>query len=350
MTRTRQTLWGGLAALLLVLVGLFIWLIEPDLPTSLLYERYLGPDSQIIEIDGVQIHVVDQGAKDAPAILLLHGTFSSLQTWDQWAKVLVSDYRVIRLDLPGFGLTGPHPEGDYSLASHLRLFEALRAELVIERWSVAGNSLGAGYALAYAQHFPDRVNALGLLNGGRVRLAKAEFAANQAAVMDAQRQEQGSSWVRMALNQPWIRSLMRTMTPRFLVHAALEDVYADPRVIDDALVRRYHDLLRREGNRQAFLDRVAGRRDGQVADEGLPDPLPPEALSIPILIQWGGQDRWIPLFVGEKLADVLPTAQLIVYQNLGHVPMEEAPMETVTDFKLFLDTGLTSDDQASWSP
>lgn len=328
-----------LAALLL---GSWL-LIKQDLSVDSLVERYTDTSSQWIEIQGMPVHVQVTGPHQAPAVLLIHGTFSSLHTWQHWVDVLSEQYRVISLDLPGFGLTGPHPAEDYSLAATLALFETLRDHLMIERWVVAGNSLGAGYALAYAQHFPERIVAVGLLNGGRIRFSQTEFDARRQEIIARQDSEQGESPVRWALSQPWLRSLISVATPAFLVRAGLKEVYADPTLVDDALVRRYLDLLRREGNRRAFLDRVSGSRNGQFS---LLDPLPPDQLVMPILIQWGAQDRWIPLGVGQALAEALPSAMLLVYPELGHVPMEEAGQKTGQDFKRFLTASIGHGDQA----
>jgi len=345
-----QALVSVLIALgLMVLLALF--LVRPDLSVDTLVDSYSNAQSQFIEIDGMAVHVRDQGSKDSPAILLLHGTFSSLHTWSGWVDELVKGHRVVSIDLPGFGLTGPHPQSDYSLQATLFLLESLRAELGIVHWVVAGNSLGAGYALAYAQHFPDSVLAVGLLNGGRIRLTEEEFEAQRERVVKEQQSEAGSSWVVQALRQPQLRQALGVITPKFLVRLALEDVYADPERIDDDLVERYQVLIRRQGNRQAFMDRFSGSGPVGRLEFPLPPPIGPTQISQPVLIQWGGQDRWISPTVGDALALALPTSTHIVYDDLGHVPMEEDPERTVADFMAFLSAaGLSTKTDASWVP
>lgn len=335
----RRAFWSALVFLGLV-VALSVGLIRTDISNDELLLRYSDEQSAFMEFDRLVVHLKDEGPRDGLAVLLLHGTFSSLHTWDGWVEELSQDHRVIRIDLPGFGLTGPHPGGDYSLQAHLELFEAIRQTLAIDRWVVAGNSLGAGYALAYAQYFPDRVQAVGLLNGGRIRFSAEVFEARRQQVTQAQADEQGGSLVVRALQVPLLRSALSLVTPKFLIRYALEDVYGQPSLVSDELVQRYQDLLRREGNREAFIERRARRVGQSNQNQQLADPRPPEQLTMPILIQWGGQDRWIPPRVGEQLASALPSAQSIVYPDLGHVPMEEAPSRTVEDFIEFLRSGI----------
>lgn len=315
---------------------LVVSLIRPDLPIEPLIERYTNNQSQWIDVDGFRVHVRDQGNPDGLPVLLLHGTFASLHTWAGWVAELEDDYRIISLDLPGFGLTGPHPSNDYSLASTLYILESIRDQLGVAQWVVAGNSLGAGYALAYAQHKPESVIALGLLNGGRVRLSQADYEAQRENVQIMQSQERGDSLVAQALRQPLARALLTQITPAFLVRYALKDVYGNPELVSEAQVTRYQDLLRRQGNRQAFIDRFdRGNREASNMP-ALGDPVPADELGQPILIVWGDQDRWIPLEVGQRLASVLPNAELKVYAGLGHIPMEESPEQTAALFGQFL--------------
>jgi len=332
LMRLGLTLAVSVGLVLIVVASL----VRPDLPVERLIERYTNEQSQWFEADGLRVHTRDQGNPNGPPILLLHGTFASLHTWEAWVTELGETYRIITLDLPGFGLTGPHPQKDYSLAATLHLFESLREHLGISEWVVAGNSLGAGYALAYAQHEPDVIAAVGLLNGGRIRLSQADYEAQRASVEATQAREQGDSFVAQALRQPQARALLTQITPRFLVRYALKDVYGDPAQISDAQVTRYHELLRRAGNRQAFIDRFEHRGDRSLSRHALTDPVSPMELEIPILIIWGEKDRWIPLSVGERLASILPDTELKVYPELGHIPMEESPQKTARDFAQFL--------------
>jgi pimeloyl-ACP methyl ester carboxylesterase len=133
---------------------------------------------------------------------------------------------------------------------------------------------------------------------------------------------------RMARN-PVGRVLMRHLTPEFLVRRNLREVYGDPARLDEATVRRYHALARRAGNREALIARLNG-------------PPPPVLASrlgelrLPVLIQWGEKDRWIPLAYGEGFRRAIAGAQLAIYPDAGHVPMEEIPVVTARDADAFL--------------
>ena len=81
--------------------------------------RWAAPPSRFVTLQGMQVHVRDEGPRDDPTpIVLIHGTSASLHTWDGWVAALSPHRRVVRMDLPGFGLTGPAPDGDYSMARY----------------------------------------------------------------------------------------------------------------------------------------------------------------------------------------------------------------------------------------
>ena len=92
----------------------------------------------------------DPAKKGGPTIVLLHGTSASLHTWEGWAEALRGQRRVIRMDLPGFALTGPNPENDYSIERYVAFVAALADQLGVQRFVLGGNSLGGQIAWATA--------------------------------------------------------------------------------------------------------------------------------------------------------------------------------------------------------
>jgi hypothetical protein len=123
-----------IAALLLVaLVGAGLWLWTPDLSRTRLETAYLDDPSDIMVVAGVGLHVRDTGPKDAPAIIMIHGFGFSLHTWEPWARALSDDYRVIRFDLPGSGLSGPDPTDTYNDARTLAVLSALMDQLGVDK-------------------------------------------------------------------------------------------------------------------------------------------------------------------------------------------------------------------------
>jgi pimeloyl-ACP methyl ester carboxylesterase len=252
-------------------------------------------------------------AAEPPALLLLHGTAASLHTWDGWASRLSPHLRVVRLDLPGFGLTGPYPSGDYSAAATSDFLERFANAAGLRRFVLAGSSLGGYYAWRFALRHPDRVSALILIDsvGYPLQASSSSAVALQVARM------------------PVISELIRWVPIRGAVRRSLLDVYVDDSLVTPALVDRYADLMRRPGNRAAFGDRT--RADPRPTGfERLPE------LRMPTLIQWGGQDTWIPVEHAERFGRDIPGARTIVYPRLGHLPMEEDPASTANDALEFL--------------
>jgi pimeloyl-ACP methyl ester carboxylesterase len=300
--------------LLLVLGALAVLIavnVRTDLSLSSLLPKYGDGPSRFLTIEGILVHYRDEGA--GPPLVLIHGTSSSLHTWDDWVTRLGVHRRIVRLDLPGFGLTGPAPDQDYSAARYARLVAALLARLGIDRADVAGNSLGGRVAMTLALEYPERVRRLVLVD---------------AAGLSGQQPPQ----IFRIARTPVLSELLRWVTPRALVRKNIAEVYGDPSRLTDAVVDRYYDLLRREGNRGALLDRLNGPADpdldGRVAE-----------IRAPVLIEWGEKDRWIPLAFARRLSDAVPGAKLVTYAAAGHVPMEELPDATAADAEAFLAAG-----------
>lgn len=297
-------------SLALLLVASLAALARPDLPAAELEARYGQPPSQFMEIDGVRLHFRDEGS--GPPLVLIHGTFSSLHTWQGWVEALQADYRLLRLDLPGHGLTGPRPDGDYSRRADVELVASWLDELGLERVSLAGNSLGGAIAWRFALAYPERVDKLILIDS--------------AGLSSGEHGE--SPLVFQLLGIPVLRQAGVMFTPRFLFERSLREVYAQGDQITDELIDRYYLLLRRQGNRAAMLDRLSTSQNPPEGDLN--------AIQAPTLILWGEQDRWIPLEVAYQFQQELPNAELVIIPQAGHVPMEERPQETAQLVASFL--------------
>jgi pimeloyl-ACP methyl ester carboxylesterase len=306
--RPLRFLFRLLLLLVLAVVIAGAAMVRPDIPVGELLATYATPPSRFLELEGMRVHVRDEG--QGPPLVLLHGTGASLHTWDGWVAAMKSHRRLVRLDLPGYGLTGPAPDGDYRPERYARTVAAVMDQLGIPRADIAGNSLGGRIALVLALDHPGRVRKLVLLDAGG-------FADTPPPALFA-----------MARN-PVGKVLLQYLTPELLVRRNLRDVYGDPDRVDEVTVRRYQDLSRRAGNRAALVARLNG-------------PAPPVLagrlgeLRLPVLIQWGAKDRWIPLAHGEGFQRAIAGAQLAIYPDAGHVPMEEIPVVTARDADAFL--------------
>jgi pimeloyl-ACP methyl ester carboxylesterase len=252
-------------------------------------------------------------AGEPPTILLLHGTASSLHTWDGWAKQLSPSVRVVRLDLPGFGLTGPHPSGDYSGSATVDFLERFVNAAGMTRFAIAGNSLGGYYAWRFALRHPERVTGLVLIDAVGYPI---QGGASQAAALQLSR-------------MPIVSELMRFTAIRWAVERSLREVYADTSKITPELVDRYESLMLRAGNRQAMGDRARAERR-PIGWQRLPE------LRVPTLVMWGAQDTWVPAEHAERFRNDIPGSRLVVYPKLGHLPMEEDPTATAADALRFL--------------
>jgi pimeloyl-ACP methyl ester carboxylesterase len=304
MRKLARALLGIVVAISLLLLSL----ARPDIEAAELARTYGGPTSRFASIDGMQVHYRDEGS--GPPLVLIHGTSSSLHTWDGWVSRLGPGRRIIRLDLPGFGLTGPAPDRDYSAVRYARLVGELLDQLGVAQADVAGNSLGGRVALTLSLTRPALVRRLVLVD---------------AAGLSGQR----PPTIFQLARTPVVGRLLRWITPRFLVKKNVNEVYGDPSRVTGALVDRYDQLTRRAGNREALLDRLNGPLDPPL-DDRLGE------LHLPVLLLWGDRDVWITPALGRRLHEGIAGSRLITYADAGHVPMEELPEATARDTQAFL--------------
>lgn len=288
------------------------------LPLDRLKARYASPDSgsRFIELDGFNVHYRDEGSRDKPVLVMIHGVVASLHTWDGWISAFAPHYRIIRFDVPGFGLTGPKRDGDYSAERMMRVFGLLLDYLGIAKASIAGNSLGGYIAWNFALAAPDRVDKLVLIDPAGYPMAKVPWMIAAAALP-------GATWA------------MPLWMPRALIAQGIKEVYGEPGRIKPGVVDRYYDLTRRPGNRRAMMDifRVllkVNREELHTTPERV------AKIQAPTLLMWGDRDRWIsPKHVPLWQRD-LPGIQVKTYAGVGHIPMEEIPERTAADALRFL--------------
>ena len=311
--RTLLTGAALAATLLIILVLGLAW--APDRPVDDLKERWAAPPSVFQPLQGMSVHLRDEGtAGDALPILLLHGTSASLHTWDGWVEALAPARRVIRVDLPGFGLTGPFPHDDYHVTRYVDFVIALLDRLEIPRAIIAGNSFGGQLAWETAAAAPERVAALILVDAAGYPNAPESIPIG----------------FRIALT-PSLQPLMTRLLPRRMVEASLHDVYGDPARVTAELVDRYYDLALRAGNRRALGLRLEQAIHHEARAERI------ASLTQPTLILWGGRDRLIPSENAHRFARDIRGSQLVMFEELGHVPHEEDPVATAAVVRSFLD-------------
>ena len=299
-----------LLALALAAVG---WAWTPDKQRADLEALYAGPASEFDTVMGLRVHLRDSAPGDTsgrPVVLMLHGFGGSLHSFEAWAAGLTATHRVIRIDLPGAGLTGADPSGDYSDERGIEMLAALLTQRGVARATVLGHSMGGRLAWRFAAAQAGRVDKL-------VLVAPDGFASPGF--------EYGKA--------PEVGALVKLMTvtlPKLVLRMSLAPAYAQPKaVMNDALVTRYHDLMRAPGVRPAIIARM----------EQL-NLLPPEpmlrGIQAPTLLLWGDQDQMIPIANAQDYLKSLPNAKLVTLPGVGHVPQEEAAAAGLAALQAFL--------------
>ena len=316
----------SLAARLLRLLGVLLMLSAvalalsraPDRAPETLVARWAMPPSDFIDVKGQLVHLRDEGPRDdAAPLLLLHGTGASLHTWDGWAAALAPRKRVIRVDLPGFGLTGPfsgaYAPDDYRGDTYARFVLDLLDALRVPRASIGGNSLGGEVAWRAVSLAPQRFDRLILVDATGYAFTPDEVPLG----------------LRVA-RIPLLNRLGEHLLPRAVVAASLRSVYGDPSRINETLAERYFELALREGNRRALRLRLQQLEMGEHAERI-------KALALPTLVLWGGRDRLVPPANAQRFVSDIRGARLVVFDSLGHVPQEEDPVRTVAAVAEFLE-------------
>lgn len=317
-----KTIGKGLGGIFLLMVLFLASLYRQDISPDEVNLKYLSPESQFIEVGGIRVHVRVKG--EGEPIFLLHGSFASLHTWEPWQEELSPYYQTISLDFPGHGLTGPDSLKRYSTKDYSQLVYELAKKLNLPKYHLAGNSMGGGVALQLASDHPEQVLSLNLIDA-------AGATAPEPKKADSSTQKKtslGGAWIFQVARHPVFSKLLLSCTPKFLFVLNMKQVYGDDSKVTDEVTTRYYELMLREGNRQASLDRLSMPRKGNSIQF--------ERLTMPTLILWGALDTWIPLAQGQRLQQLIPGANLVIFDTAGHVPMEEIPTETVAEYLSFL--------------
>jgi pimeloyl-ACP methyl ester carboxylesterase len=309
--RKRRTKLLWIPTVISVALGaLFLSAYRPDIPLADLRNKYANAASQFMTIQGMPVHYRDEGS--GTTLVLLHGTGASLHTWDGWISPLEHDFRIVRLDLPGFGLTGPAPDDDYTIRRYVGFLREFTQRLELDQFHLAGNSLGGRIAWNYALEHADDVDRLVLID----------------AAGYPREQTLDSSMIFKIARTPGINWLFTVMTPRSMTERSLREVYGDPDKVTEDIIDRYFELSLRPGNRRAFVERVLDADADSDGDH--------RKISQPTLILWGVEDRWIPLADARGFADDIEGSRLRVFPGVGHIPMEELPGQSARAALTFL--------------
>ncbi len=282
-----------------------------SMPFDELTRKYMQKDSKFININGTKVHYCDQGS--GPVLLLLHGILSSLHTWDAWTALLSPHYRIIRFDLPGFGLTTRLQSAPYSRDLFLDFLNQFVETLGLEQIDIAGNSIGGYLAWNYAMQYPEKVNRLLLI--------------------DAVGYPQDLPRIMNFVNAPLIRNIAGHMAPWIFFEQSVRSIYGDKSKVTDQVIARYYDMASSSENRGAYVDvlrLLKNQCDSKALCSGI------DTIKSKTLLMWGEKDPWVPVEIVKNWERDLVSSQTIIYDGVGHLPMEEIPRQSAKDAHLFL--------------
>lgn len=286
------------------LLALSVWLAwTPDKTEQVLLQSYSRPGTARLMVQQQPVFVQDSGLREAPAILLLHGFGASLQAWDDWAPALEKNLRVLRIDIPGFGLSGPAVNQDYSDAADVARVIAVMDQLGVQQVIVAGHSMGGRIAWNLAAAHPERVSKLVLISpdGFPDPNAKSD----------------------KTYEVPALLGLLPYSLPQWALRmGGVAPAFADDSQLTPQMMQRYHDMMLAPGVRTALLERMRQTRNS--------DPVVRlQSIKAPTLLIWGEKDAFIPVGNAQDYLKAMPQARLVTLPGVGHVLHEEAPQASV---------------------
>lgn len=308
----------GLGVVLVLLAALFLVLRNPSLPREEVIAKYSSDASQFIEIDGgATAHVRDEGNPDGPVLVLIHGSNASLHTWEPWVAELGDTFRIISLDLPAHGLTGAvpgTPYDSYDIDAMADFVDAVLREMAVDRFALAGNSMGGRVSWIYALAHQEKLTHLILVD-----------ASGFPRTDDGQ-----GSYVFRLLGTPIVGQILTQITPRTLFEDGLKAAFTDDSYVTGEMVDLYRDLSLMEGTREANLIRYRtyGEDDRyKRLDE----------ITVPTLIMWGEDDELVPVGDAWRFDSLIPNSTVTIYTGVGHIPMEEHVEQSAADVREFLE-------------
>lgn len=298
----------GVLLLLFIVLGLSQY--KKDIPEAIIKTKYELLNSQYLDMQGMQVHYVIEG--EGEPLVLLHGTGSSLHTWEKWSALLKDSFKVIRVDLPGFGLTGPNPADKYTNEAYIDFLDEFISKLLLDTINIGGNSFGGYLSWVFTLQRPSKVKKLILVNASGYPRGVGEDVPLAFRL------------ARNSLTAP----LVKKITPKSLVKKTVLQSYGNDDLATEAIIERYYELLLRKGNRRGAIQRMQ-----QIELEHWQQI---SKIQAPTLILWGDQDEFAPLQFSKRFHKDLPNSKLIVYPDVGHITMEEVPEESAAAVQNFL--------------
>ncbi|OYQ31606.1 hypothetical protein CHU95_20930 [Niveispirillum lacus] len=272
--------------------------------------QYTLPNSRFMNIDGTPVHYVDEGS--GPAILLLHGSYSSLRQWNVWAAELKKKYRVIRFDMPPAGLSGPSAHGNYTTEDNFQLIDTLTQRLGVNRFMVISTSTGAITGVAYASLHPNKVIAQVFGNA-----VVGPFKYDPSKLSEDLKKALAEAATHPGYHKPefWRQILLANME--------------DKTKVTPELAQEWTDL----NNRALRMPTKATKPSLTRTAEDL------KSIRVPTLVLWGAEDHEMGLEHAEAAMALLPgpDKQLIVMPGCGHMMPPDCAGDALAKAMPFID-------------
>ena len=304
------------ALLILLLVAATAYFFFPKQLMRLLLvvgRRAARLRAKTVVVDGEVWHYLEGGPADAETILFVHGFGTDKDSWVLYARQFTHEYRVVAPDLPGFGDSARHLDRDHTVRAQTANLHTFVTALGLEKFHIAGISMGGHISGLYALSYPELPASLVLLdNAGidvpakSVLLRAVDSGENPLAVSTMEEFEQMIDLV--TYKPPPIPGIVR----RYMFELAAKNREFNDRVfwaiVDE--MKQKHCLLN---------DRLGEIR-------------------MPTLIIWGRHDDVIDVSCVEVMTAGIPDSAAVILEDTGHAPTIECPVIAAGHHKQFLAT------------
>jgi abhydrolase domain-containing protein 6 len=311
----KKVLAVGVGLIVLFIVGIYFLFPRMVFKMAEMGERRAaGLVKKEIQVDDHRIVYLEGGK--GQTILLLHGFGANKEPWMRFARYLTDDYHVVIPDIAGFGESSQISKDLYDAETQLKRIDRFTEVLKLEKFHVAGNSMGGMLAAMYGATYPEKVTTLGLLAPGGIQSPKP----SETAVL----LQKGTNPLLAGSPEEYERLLNLCFVKPPFVPARLKTV-----LIADAIAHR-------EFNEKIWKDMKWDRRsDVSPSSESFLDPYLPK-IQAPVLIIWGESDRILDPSGAAVLEKRLKNYRTVVMKETGHMPMLEKPQETASHYVAFL--------------
>ena len=287
----------AVAFFFLAAVVAWFWNARPDLALAGVYRIYVlrsGLHEEVVATPEQTFRIYTGGKMETTPVLMIHGFGDSRISFGQAARFLSPDFRLILVDVPGFGDTPEDPGVHHGISAQVAAMKSLLDAMGIHRVSLVGNSMGGHISAAFTLTYPEMVEKLAVLNPAGLRVDDPNPYADATAPI-ASDADFDAYMDKLFFKRPWIPGPFR------------------------------QDFIKRANRRFAWLNRIRGEIRGD-RDYILNDRI--GAIVAPTLILWGRHDRIISPVHAPIWHEKIKSSRVEIWEDAGHSPQYEYPERT----------------------